>query len=180
MCFGVKRLNHYIIIHFNCFTMSYSRLYRSTTSRVFGGVAGGIAEYFNMDPVIIRVIFVLAAIFGGGGVLIYLVLWIAVPERPYTSSFYNTGGQPSDPNSNPEADKDNASADQAHIDSNIAARKYTGSLIGGIILIGIGALILAGRVIPNVYFSDLWPFVLVVAGIILIVTSMNQAAPKEK
>jgi phage shock protein C len=159
--------------------MSYSRLYRSTTSRVFGGVAGGIAEYFNMDPVIIRIIFVLAAIFGGGGVLIYLVLWIAVPERPYTSSYFNTGGQP-DPNPNPDADKETPPFTQPGNSTDIAARKYTGSLIGGIILIGIGALILAGRVIPNIYFRDLWPFVLVVAGIILIVTSMNQISPKGK
>jgi phage shock protein C len=159
--------------------MTYSRLYRSTTSRVFGGVAGGIAEYFNMDPVIIRIIFVLAAIFGGGGVIIYLVLWIAVPERPYTSTMFNTGGSSgSDPASDSANEASGYTAPNPEAD--IAARKYTGSMIGGIILIGIGALILATRVIPNLFFSDLWPFVLVVAGIILIVTSMNQTNRKDQ
>ncbi len=159
--------------------MTYSRLYRSTTSRVFGGVAGGIAEYFKMDPVILRIIFVLAAIFGGGGVIIYLVLWIAVPERPYTSTMFNTGN-PSGPDpSGSEPTNEPSGFSAPYPEAEIAARKYTGSMIGGIILIGIGALILATRVIPNLFFSDLWPFVLVVAGIILIVTSMNQPARKE-
>jgi phage shock protein C len=158
--------------------MNYSRLYRSTTQRVFGGVAGGIAEYFNMDPVIIRVIFVLAAIFGGGGVIIYLVLWIAVPERPFTSSFYDTAGKPGS-NPDPDPGKENPPYSNPEATADLTTRKYTSSLIGGIILIGIGALILAGRVIPNIYFRDLWPFVLVVAGIVLIVNSMNQKSGKE-
>lgn len=154
--------------------MSYSKLYRSTTSRVFGGVAGGIAEYFSMDPVIIRIIFVLAAIFGGGGVLIYLVLWIAVPERPFTSTMFNKENSTAH-----EANKENSPKTESIPDTEKEGRKYTGSMIGGIILIGIGALILASRVIPQVYFSDLWPFVLVVAGIILIVNSMTQPSGKE-
>jgi phage shock protein C len=154
--------------------MSYSRLYRSTTSRVFGGVAGGIAEYFNMDPVIIRIIFVLAAIFGGGGVIIYLVLWIAVPERPFTSTMFNKEASPGS-----DTDQENPSHNGPNPTTDAMSRNYTGSLIGGIILIGIGALILAGRVIPNIYFRDLWPFVLVVAGIVLIVSSMNQPVKKD-
>lgn len=154
--------------------MSYQRLYRSTTSKVFGGVAGGIAEYFNMDPVIIRIIFVLAAIFGGGGVVIYLVLWIAVPERPYTSTMFNMGSSPG-----PEASADTAPKSEPVTEAGSEARRHSGSLIGGVILIGIGAIILATRVIPNVFFSDLWPFVLVVAGIVLIVTSMNQQGQKQ-
>lgn len=154
--------------------MNYSRLYRSRTQKVFGGVAGGIAEYFNMDPVIIRVIFVLAAIFGGGGVVIYLVLWIAVPERPFTSTFYNAGTPPE-----PDPMKDTTPAGEPEPGANITNRRYTGSMIGGIILIGVGAIILVTRVIPDVYFRDLWPFILVAAGVILIVTSINQSTPKQ-
>lgn len=154
--------------------MRYQRLYRSTTSRVFGGVAGGIAEYFNMDPVIIRIIFVLAAIFGGGGVLIYLVLWIAVPERPYTSTMFNMGTPPE-----PDQPVEEPFKAEPYQNTDLTARRHTGSMIGGIILISIGVLFLASRVIPNVFFRDLWPFVLVVAGIVLIVNSMNQPGRKE-
>ncbi len=56
-------------------------LRRSRTQRVFGGVAGGIAEYFNLDPVLIRFAFVICAFLGGGGVLLYIIGLIIMPER---------------------------------------------------------------------------------------------------
>jgi phage shock protein C len=58
------------------------RLYRSRSERWLAGVCGGIGEYFNTDPTIIRVIFVLAAFIVGGGLLIYLVLWLIIPLEP--------------------------------------------------------------------------------------------------
>ena len=61
--------------------MQSSQLFRSKTDRVFGGVAGGLAKYFNTDPLLLRILFVLLAIFGGGGVIIYIVLWIAIREE---------------------------------------------------------------------------------------------------
>ena len=56
------------------------RLYRSEKNRVIGGVCGGIAEYFNLDPVLIRVIAIIL-FFMGGGFLAYIILWIVVPLR---------------------------------------------------------------------------------------------------
>ena len=58
-----------------------NKLYRSNTEKVFGGVCGGLADYLNIDVVILRIIFVLLALFGGGGVLIYIILWIAIPAQ---------------------------------------------------------------------------------------------------
>lgn len=55
------------------------RLYRSRTNKMIAGVCGGLAEYFSIDPVIIRIIAVALAISGGTGVLIYLLLWLIVP-----------------------------------------------------------------------------------------------------
>lgn len=57
------------------------RLERSTTDRVAGGVAGGIGEYLGLDPVLFRVLFAVAAFFGGFGLVVYAVLWFALPER---------------------------------------------------------------------------------------------------
>ncbi len=54
------------------------KLYRSRTDSVIGGVCGGLAEYFNIDPVIIRVITVLL-VFSGTGIIAYLILWLVVP-----------------------------------------------------------------------------------------------------
>jgi phage shock protein C len=60
--------------------MDEKRLTRSTTERMIAGVAGGLGEYFNMDPTLVRLIFVLLALAGGPGLLLYLILWVVVPE----------------------------------------------------------------------------------------------------
>ncbi|MGD9093625.1 MAG: PspC domain-containing protein [Anaerolineales bacterium] len=58
------------------------RLYRSETDRWLLGVCGGIAEYFNLDPIIIRILFIIFAMVFGGGILLYLILWLIIPMRP--------------------------------------------------------------------------------------------------
>lgn len=59
------------------------RLYRSTTDRKIAGVCGGIAEYFDIDPTIVRIIAVILLLPGGfPGFLPYLILWLVVPENP--------------------------------------------------------------------------------------------------
>lgn len=58
------------------------RLYRSRDERMIGGVCGGLAEYLNADPTLIRLLFVLFALAGGPGILAYLILWIVVPLEP--------------------------------------------------------------------------------------------------
>jgi len=58
------------------------RLYRSRDDRVIGGVCGGLAKYLTMDPTVVRLIFVLLALAGGPGILIYLIMLIVVPEEP--------------------------------------------------------------------------------------------------
>ena len=62
--------------------METKRLYRSKTDRFIGGVAGGMAQYFNLDSSIMRLIFVAFALFGGPGILVYIIMWIIVPEEP--------------------------------------------------------------------------------------------------
>ena len=56
------------------------KLYRSQTQRMIAGVCGGLAEYFNIDATVIRALFLLLAVFGGSGLLIYIVMWIIVPD----------------------------------------------------------------------------------------------------
>jgi phage shock protein C len=58
------------------------RLYRSRTNRKLAGVCGGLAQYFNTDATLIRVLFVVLALLGGPGLVIYLLMWILVPEEP--------------------------------------------------------------------------------------------------
>jgi phage shock protein C len=58
------------------------RLYRSIEDRHLAGVCGGLAEYLNVDSSIVRLLFVLFALTGGPGLLIYIILAIVVPEAP--------------------------------------------------------------------------------------------------
>jgi phage shock protein C len=60
--------------------MAQGRLYRSSTDRMIGGVAGGLAEYFKLDPALVRIAWVVAVFFGGFGILAYIILWIVLPE----------------------------------------------------------------------------------------------------
>jgi phage shock protein C len=63
--------------------MSQTRkLYRSRTNRMLGGICGGLAEYFNLDATLIRVLFVALTVLGGAGPLIYVAMWIIVPSEP--------------------------------------------------------------------------------------------------
>jgi phage shock protein C len=59
------------------------RLYRSRNQRMIAGVCGGLAEYANLDPTVVRVLYVLLAIVTGGAALIaYPLMWVIVPEEP--------------------------------------------------------------------------------------------------
>ena len=57
------------------------KLYRSEDNRMIAGVCGGLAEYLNIDPSIVRLIFVLIILYGGSGLLVYLILWIILPVK---------------------------------------------------------------------------------------------------
>lgn len=58
------------------------RLYRSKRQRMLGGVAGGIAEYLNTDPTLIRLAVVVLAFAGGAGIPAYIIAWLIMPEEP--------------------------------------------------------------------------------------------------
>jgi phage shock protein C len=63
-------------------SQNVKRLYRSRSNRQLGGVCGGIAEFFDLDPTLVRLFFVFAFLLGGHGLLVYLLLWLIVPEEP--------------------------------------------------------------------------------------------------
>ncbi|MEE1096956.1 MAG: PspC domain-containing protein [Bacteroidales bacterium] len=58
------------------------KLYRSNTNRKLCGVCGGLAAHFDIDPTIIRLIFIFLTLFGGGGLLIYLICALVIPKSP--------------------------------------------------------------------------------------------------
>lgn len=56
------------------------RIYRSSKERVIAGVCGGMGEYFDKDPVLFRILFVLVTLLFGFGILAYLVFWVSIPK----------------------------------------------------------------------------------------------------
>ncbi|HLT57141.1 MAG TPA: PspC domain-containing protein [Limnochordales bacterium] len=58
------------------------RLYRSRTDRILGGVCGGLARYFDVDPTLVRLAWLLTSLWAGAGVVVYLVAWIVIPREP--------------------------------------------------------------------------------------------------
>ena len=122
-----------------------TKLSRSRTNRMICGVCGGLGEYLQIDPVIIRIVFVLMALGHGAGVLVYLILCLIVPEAEVT-----TVGMPASQGVSP------------------AQAKTTAGmllLIAGIVFLGQNLNILALRWLNG---DVLWPMLLIGGGIVLL------------
>jgi phage shock protein C len=157
--------------------MESKRFLRSKTERVFAGVCGGLAEYFQIDPILIRLLFVVLALVGGGGVLIYVILWIVAPEK--VSVYTNTQDAPTDqgyspppPPPEPKPAYENPLASPASPPLVKRRRPHRG-LIGGLVLITLGVLFLIDEFVPGIDFGDLWPVLLVVIGIGLLINGVS-------
>jgi phage shock protein C len=120
------------------------RLYRSRTDRMLGGVAGGLGDYFDVDPVLVRLAWVALA-FAGIGVVAYIVAWIIVPEEPLAHE-----GVSERPTAAPAARRGN---------DRTGAR-----IVFGSVLIAVGGLLLLDWVVPDLN-RVLWPLAIIAAGI---------------
>lgn len=136
------------------------RVYRSRKNKVIGGVAGGLAEYFDIDPVIVRVIFVVTAVAWGISILAYIILWIAIPENPKFDE---------------EEFLEDLEPDYVKEADEIYSRnkKTNRKVIAGIILIAIGSLILMKKFLPVIQWSYVLPFIIIVIGAYVIYTAYN-------
>jgi len=155
--------------------MERKRLFRSTTDKKIGGVCGGLAEYFDIDALLVRLLFIILVIVAGGGVLLYLILWIITPEQPVFTGQAQSQPTMENPKENQEAPKDTyethpKAAPEKH---ESGERRHRGSLIGALVLITLGVLFLADEFIPHINFGDLWPIILIVIGIGLLLNSVT-------
>ena len=66
------------------------RLNRSRSDRMIAGVCGGLGTYFGIDPTLVRVLFVIFGLTFGSGLLIYLILWLIIPNEPETTGVVET------------------------------------------------------------------------------------------
>jgi len=156
------------------------RLYRSVVDRRIGGVAAGTATYFDIDPSIARVLWLLLAFFSGGVFfVVYLVMWAVVPEEPYPT------GAAAAPTVAPAAGEAGDEAPAAAGPAAPASWAPSGARVGGgpsgrvilgAILILIGVWLLADRFLPWLDWDLLWPIGLVVIGILVLATALRRRA----
>jgi len=153
------------------------KLYRSTSDKMLGGVAGGLAEYFDIDSTLVRVLFIVVVFLGGGGIIAYIILWIVVPQKPYEIP-KTTSNQPP-----PESGSGSGnSSTQNNSDSfSVANGSVAGSmpqtsgrqLWVAIVLIVIGGLLLLDNLFPRFDFDHYWPVILIAIGVGLLLKSKN-------
>lgn len=67
--------------------MEPKRLYRSRKDKILAGICGGVGKYLDIDPIIIRLIFIVLLLTVGSGILIYLIAWIIIPLEPEDAEF---------------------------------------------------------------------------------------------
>jgi len=116
------------------------------------GVSTGLAEYFNLDPVLIRLIFVIFTLFNGVGILAYVILWIVVPYRPIVLPAASTG----------EASEAVFTTDVPP--TPVKAANGKSSMFTGVLLIALGVLFLLNNFVPGFSFGDFWPLLLIGIG----------------
>lgn len=152
------------------------RLYRSRDDTVIGGVAGGVAEALDVDPSIVRVVWVLLAILTGGiAALVYLIMLIVVPQAPASSE----GSRPAG-NADTGLDTSGPRMGSAAI-ATPAARATAprtrsaggGGLVFGAILILVGAWFLVREYVPDLDLDLVWPVAVIVLGGLLVLTSLR-------
>lgn len=124
------------------------KLYRSRTNSMIAGVCGGLGEYLNVDPTILRVVAVLLIFADGIGLLAYLIAWIIIPRRPFMEAEVIT-----------------------------VEKSKLSYLVPGLALIVVGLIFLMNNLFPWFRFGYLWPVILIVVGIALLLKAQKRENP---
>ena len=145
------------------------KLQRNQQDKMIAGVCSGLADYFDIDVTWVRIAFVVAVIAGASGILAYIILWIAVPKKPYIPNFgqFNAGTTVNSMSGNTSQAFDNPK------------KKDRGNfrLIAGVIFIFFGLIFLMDELDLIPYWMDienLWPLILVGMGLYILSAGVNK------
>ncbi len=144
---------------------------------MIAGVCGGLGKYFSVDPVIVRLVFLLLLFLGGSGFLLYLILWIIVPEERLAGAAPHQGAWPANAPEMAQSAQDlGKSAGQAAGASSgdvAQAAARNGPLIFAVILICLGSWFLLQNLL-HIDLGQLWPVVLIVIGLALLIPALRK------
>lgn len=131
------------------------KLQRDTQHKVIGGVCAGLANYFGMDATLLRLLLAFMILFAGTGLWLYIILWIVMPACRFESS--------------------SDGVETFVSETSQAPKKNSGSMVIGLTFIGLGALGLLHRFVPEFNWQMIWPIALIVLGLILILPKAKQS-----
>ena len=163
--------------------MNPRRLYRCRHDRQLAGVASGVAEYLDLDPTVVRILWILSAFFGGFTILLYIIMAFVMPLEPAGPVAAEPQGWAVGPVAAGEADPASA-ADAVPASAWVAPaaahehRARGEGRIGfglGVLLVVFGGIALVGSAVPG-WFAGfaLWPAFLVALGVALLVVAARR------
>ena len=135
------------------------KLQRDTNNKVIGGVCSGLANYFDIDASLVRLLFAFMFLCASAGFWLYIILWIVMPVG---QGIQNEAGHFVSSDDTTEVSEETQS-------DSVKSPKPKGSLVAGLILIGIGAIGLLHKYIPEINWDTAWPILLILLGLFLII-----------
>ena len=142
------------------------KIYRKVDDCIIAGVCGGLADYFEIDETLVRIIFVILTVGGGSGILIYLVLWLVIPKKDQnniTNNWEENVKEFADDVSNKAKTVAKTIKKEIKV-KKIKPEKKQGSFLG-LVLILWGGIILIDRLMPMAIRWDyVWPGILIFLG----------------
>jgi len=154
-----------------------NKLYRSKKDCVIGGVCGGIAEYFDVDPTLVRLLAVLVFFLGGSGIVAYIIGWIIIPRNPNG----NTEGNSENKEETKRKIKKRAEDTIKKTEENLLEERSKGNsernrnIILGIILTIVGLIFMGSTFFPWITWAvwgAFWPVIIIVVGIVIMIRAI--------
>lgn len=143
--------------------MPKKQLLRPKEGRIFFGVCQGLANYFDIDPALVRLIMVILAIWGGVGVILYIIGIFVIPDEARQNDDKKKSSETND------KIKDKVQSVASEIKQNVSKQtNWRGEQIFGFIVLLIGLIFLTQNFFPWFNFSRYWPLILIAIGLILI------------
>ncbi|MFZ2025767.1 MAG: PspC domain-containing protein [Microgenomates group bacterium] len=157
-------------------TKTEKRLVRTSKNKMLGGVAAGIGNYFDLDPNIIRFLFIVLTVFGGSGVLMYLLLWLLLPSDTSETSGgrdtmrENIGQMKETVQGFAEDIKKEVTPETTEAEKKPKSQGYLGVVL---VVLGVGFLLINLGLLDMYVVRRFWPVLLVFLGVSLLSRNEN-------
>lgn len=168
------------------------KLYRSKNDRMIAGVCGGLADYFNVDSSLVRLVVLFIFLFQGIGLIAYIIAWLVMSEEPVKNEYrmpddyyiedqrkkenekqHQRYDADDGQNQNKNHDQENRTESeekyyQQHQDQNLKTNNNNRRKLFAVIMILVGSIFLIDIWIPDLYWEKYWPLILIAAGALML------------